>query len=300
MERHIDLGLLALLLLFVACGNGKPPDDLTEHDSLGVELGPISRRIASSNAATDRTMNLVARIEVQPNEMVDFYEPEPGQVLISGAGAPEGPPIAEGMLTDNSDVTAYWSALTHDAPMPSELAAAVAQRSPRLVATEALPVDVQSEIPEQDLSYEGSASHDPHGGPARSAHLTADWCDSTYYSTFDPNYGLWTNEFLGDCDSWWDFTVCWNHVTGDGTALADDYNHHASNVCPYRGDVTYKAYRNSNTVPWGTWNVPQNSYRWTRHHPGCSCFLCDCPYYIGRIRDAAGDGYQFRFMAKDP
>ena len=69
-------------------------------DSLGKRLGWITAEIVRENQEADKELNLLARVEVQPNEIVEFYEPEPGSIMISGAGAPNSPsPLGERMLS---------------------------------------------------------------------------------------------------------------------------------------------------------------------------------------------------------
>src|SRR5262245_16955546 len=54
-------------------------------DSIGRPLGAVTAEIARINSQTDRDYGLVARLEVQPNEVLEFYEPAPGIIVLSGA-----------------------------------------------------------------------------------------------------------------------------------------------------------------------------------------------------------------------
>jgi hypothetical protein len=61
------------------------PADEAVLDSLGKPVGAISRAIIQSNPRAESS--LLARVEVQPNELLEFYEPKPGALIVSGARA---------------------------------------------------------------------------------------------------------------------------------------------------------------------------------------------------------------------
>jgi hypothetical protein len=298
----VGCGLVVGLALVAGCGTEmdtlENDQQETLRDSLGRELAPISAQIVRENRDAELTMNLVARIEVQPNELVEFYEPKPGVLMVMGAGAPSAPPVGEARADAAIDPSELWETLSGNAAMPDAFAGAVARAVARRGQS-----PVTTERPAQALPEQSSFTSDPRApaertrGLGQAAHLTADWCDSTYYETVVSGYG----GVLGACPTW-DYTVCWNHVTGDGWASHGDANLQRANVCPYRGAVTFKVSADESWVTQGSWTVGQNSYRWNHNYDsGCDSFpwTNDCPYIRVDILNASGDGYQFRYQVDD-
>jgi hypothetical protein len=305
MKMHMGVRGIAIVSLLAAAGcsveTDAPGTEQQEQlrDSLGRELSAVSAQIVMENHDAEIAMNLVARIEVQPNELVEFYEPSPGVIMVMGAGAPAAAPIGEQSADDAIDAAALWGTLTRDAAMPERLANAVARADAMQLTSRATNTRPRATVAEQ-----GSFNKDPNApkahavdGLGEAAHLTADWCDSSYYSTNVAGYG----GVLGSCPTW-DFNVCWNHVTGDGWASHGDANLQRANVCPYRGSVTFKVTADESWVAQGSWTVGQNSYRWNRNFDsGCDefPFFNDCPSIRVDILNASGDGYQFRYQVDD-
>src|SRR4051812_18446199 len=98
-------------------------------DSTGRPLGGLARRIVATNEAADRDMNLVARVEVQPGELLEFYEIAPGRIMLSGAGAPVAGPLFGGgpkqQPRSAPELAALWSVAAGRAPMPAALSRAM-------------------------------------------------------------------------------------------------------------------------------------------------------------------------------
>lgn len=301
MKTHLR-GIVIAGIFMAGCSveTGSTPEveqQANLQDSLGRTLSPISAQIVTENAAQDIAMNLVARLEVQPNELVEFYEPSPGQIMVMGAGAPTAAPIGEQTADESADAGTIWSALTADAPMPEALVAALERADARQLTSHNTPRQRPLVTNQSEFSKDPNAPK-PHAADLNeAAHLTSDWCDSTYYSTNVSGYG----GILGSCPTW-DFNVCWNHVTGNGWASHTDANLQRANVCPYRGTVTFAVSADESWVAQGSWTVGQNSYRWNRNFDsGCDEFpyFNDCPTIRVDILNAAGDGYQFRYQVDD-
>jgi hypothetical protein len=289
--------LVATALLVVGCGEApvdSAPGGDTEvlTDSLGRELGPISAEIVRANRGAEADMTLVARLEVQPNELIEFYEPQPGLIMTMGAGAPSAPVIGERMQAEHPNAAALWAALTKNAPMPNRLSDAVERSKTRLPALRPegpiKPVETISEMPAEDPLYrpEHAGAVDPV------AHLTSAWCDSTYYTHVDPAYA---SVPLGACPSW-SYNVCKDHRTGNAGASHSDAYIFMGNVCPYRGNVTYKITADESWISQGSFTVLQNTYRGkTFSDGGCRSLFNDCPSIRTEILNAENDGYQWRF-----
>lgn len=99
------------------------------HVSLATELAPISAAIASSNAQADLDLNLLARVEVQPGEMLEIYEPVPGQLLVSGVGAPAGEALLSAHAIEGLSAEEIWDLATGSTEMPGELRVAIVRAS---------------------------------------------------------------------------------------------------------------------------------------------------------------------------
>jgi hypothetical protein len=56
-------------------------------DSLGRTLSAAAARVAMENTSAARDLHLLARLEVRPGELLEFYEPSEDVLMISGAGA---------------------------------------------------------------------------------------------------------------------------------------------------------------------------------------------------------------------
>ena len=263
-------------------------------DSLGRALSPLSREIVAANSEESVGVRLLARLEVQESELVEFYELGPGLVIVSGAGAPtKANPVLANFRRQRGTYEELWVALTNNAEMPEELAAAL-DRSP-----------VSVDVPDQaspglteparhaaaDDASEHSRTLSDGTGELRQAHLTADHCDSAYYT-----------EGWGACEG--DWVRCWDHVTGYGSAWHNDARYWDTNVCPYLGNVLLEIDGDESSVPQGQWTVLQNTNRWAYYNDWqCDRFPWgnDCPYIKSMVHDAQGDGYQYRFLVElDP
>jgi hypothetical protein len=289
--------LVATALLVVGCGeapvdNAPGGDTEVLTDSLGRELGPISAEIVRANRATETDMTLLARVEVQPNELIEFYEPHPGLIMTMGAGAPSAPVIGERMKEEHPDATTLWAAVTRNAPMPNRLSDAIERSKTRLPARRPegsiKAPQALAPVPAPDPLYRPELA----GAVDPVAHLTSAWCDSTYYTHVDPGYA---GSPLGTCFNW-SFNVCKDHRTNNTYAYHSDAYIFMGNVCPYRGNVTYKVTADESWISQGSYTVLENTYRWKTFSDGaCRGTFNDCPYIRTDILNADGDGYQWRF-----
>lgn len=270
-------------------------------DSVGRELSSVSAEIVGSNVQAEWELKLVARLEIQPNEILEFYEPLPGMLLLSAAGAPTVPTAVAADQGGQNDPAQIWARYANGAPMPDALADALARRAARLaqmpppgveppneppgVGTSSLPQDVPRPVPSDSKTVDA---------PAQA--LSGPWCNTTWYSFFDANY-----EFvLGRCLDW-DYDVCWDEVSGNGGwASHNDVQRLASNVCPYVGNVTLKLSGEAGGN--GSWTVKVNTYRWVVFNDiYCDAIwpFDDCPTIRIDIENASGDSFNFRYHVYD-
>jgi hypothetical protein len=261
-------------------------------DSLGRELGPISAEIVRANREVEGTMNLVARVETRRNELIEFYEPSPGTLLIMGAGAPDaqsGPAVAE----YKNDPAAFWRELTRGAPMPEMLALAVARAPGKAQRPERQSVPPGFEAPVQTPR---PADHAPPAGLGETAHLVNEFCDATYYTLPVAGYG----GPLGMCQNlnYFSFSVCWDHGTNNSAAWHNDAADMKGSICPLRGNVIYKISADEDWISEGQFTVLQNTARWMTARDNNCPFdpFNDCPTIRTDVLNASGDIYQFRYQ----
>jgi hypothetical protein len=292
--------------LFAALGLGcdqpeqaAPKDDPaaeTLRDSLGNPVGAISRAIILANPQAER--HLVARIEVQPNELLEFYEPRPGALLISGAGAPAGKPMFQAR---ESDARTLWLKAARGRPMPASLEAAIVRGQsitprPRGAADGApaswgggsatKPVDLDrwsvSKAPELQRSLATPTT------PAVAINAQAGWCDSGYYSE-----GIGASCPSQSFFTWW---VCLDNWWNGAFAQHNDSAFNITNVCPATGPVTLVMFNGDFNINPAFYEVPQNTVRWYQYErSGCKVFWDDCPTIRADVQNAGGDRFHFRF-----
>src|SRR4029079_17099115 len=106
-------------------------------DSLGSSLDPVSAAIARANAQADVDLHLVARVAAQPGELLELYEPSPGRLVVSGAGAPAGKAILSQAAMAGMSVEDVWRLAAGSADMPDALRAALGRVQQRALASAA-------------------------------------------------------------------------------------------------------------------------------------------------------------------
>jgi hypothetical protein len=278
-------------------------------DSMGRQLASITAAIARSNAQTDLDFGLVARVEIQRNEIVEFYEPAPGVIVLSGAGAPDGRLAVDGMglettETTRMDLRRVWGAASGGAIMPARLEAAIARweaRMPQRPQGRTDNDDLQSPAASRQVSPQEIAPVPGEAVVSSALHGTG-WCNTTYETldVFASNGRTWSE--VGNCDGIHvrDATEkhCWNHQTGTVYAQRSDLWHMKSNVCPYQGEVLFRL--DSDEFSTGSWTVPQHTLRWSmRTDSLCGHLFDDCPWVKTTVSQASGDLFHYRYFAWD-
>jgi hypothetical protein len=281
-------------------------------DSLGTALAPISATIASSNADAALDLNLLARIEVQPNEMLEIYEPAPGVLLVSGVGAPAGEALLSAQAIEGLSVEEIWQLGAGSTEMPGELRAAIARASKR---DETASRAMQEGIEPPDAPLPGfnpqpdppglnpqpeppgfnpqpdppgfNPQPDPPGfNPQPDPSTSSGWCDAGYFSSG-----------YGDCPPGWDFSVCLNDWWNGAYAYSDGAFYAYTNVCPATGPVVLRI--DSDHGGGGIWTVNQNTVRWWAQDDfDCgTLFDWDCLTVRTDVEQASGDRFHLRFRA---
>lgn len=236
-------------------------------DSLGRPLGPISAQLVARNEGVAP----VARVEVAPNELVEIYEVAPGQLAISGAGAPAGEPRFPSTAFDGLTMAEAWNLVADGAAPPPALAEAMARapkgRMPSGAASDPMRGAPTSEpLPFTSGGGEPARMHvgeTPHAAPLGAS---GGYCDNNYLGYGSPSW----------CWSGHDVTVCLKNWWGGAYAQSGNINWVYTDVCAASGPILF-------TVTWngslyGAWTVDTDTYRYFHYGPhDCSGWFSSCP-----------------------
>ena len=245
-------------------------------DSLGRQLGSITNAIVEQNQEAEKTLNLLARVEVRPNEIVEFYEPAPGLIIISGAGAPDTPIRPQAMARS---ATQEWRRVAADAEMPAALRDAI-ERSERRQGTQR-PATANQDPPRRRSKWGGGSS------AAQNFTRAAGFCDAGYYS-----------DGWDSCPDFYGFRVCLTNWRDGAYAYHHDAFNTWTQVCPATGNVVFRV--SSNEFGGGVWTVNQHNVRYLQYaDTWCANPFNDCPYMRTDIQNAWGVRFHFQFMVEE-
>ena len=300
------IALMAASILAAGCGEDVATDEGNEvvmRDSLGTPLGQISRMILRANSAQEADMNVLARVEIQPDELLEFYEVAPGVITTSAAGRPLGAPRMGDPNLRRLNPVQIWQQMVGPRAMPLALAEAVG-RAKNVVWQSDVESDNDVVAAASDSSTAAASSHRSHGivaGPNRGVDQANDdnragalrapavptqsqgnWCDTG-----------WFDHQSSQCSG--DIEVClddhWNGAWGQANRVWS----YDGAVCAATGKVIYNA-RPSKKWQTVVRNVPADTYR--ASWGNWQCFginPANCPNVRVEITDAAGDRFHFRF-----
>lgn len=276
--------MLAALLSPMMLGACDESNDVTV--ALEQPLGALGLSIVADNLDAAQDLNLLARAEVQPDEILEVYEPRPGLLIVSSAGAPAGAALVTPEALAGKTLEDAWSEFTADAPMPPALEDAAL----RLTGVVFERVDAGGDRKgdaRADATKIDSAAHGGLTAPVSPA-AAAGYCDSGWYATgySDCTFGFHFEDDVTVClDNWWN---------GAYASVGDGY-YTSANVCPAQGSVALRL-RTDEGVS-GFWTVAMNTYRHTSVlDSNCGTFN-DCPWVRVDVEQASGDRFQFRFLS---
>jgi hypothetical protein len=239
-------------------------------DTLGKQLGPITTAIVRENQAAEKALNLLARVEVRPDEIVEFYEPFPGRILISGAGAPATPGMTRSVSSNPSQV---WRQIAPGVDIPPALRDAI-QRAEQRQAVQ------RPKLTKARNRWSGGSSR---GDFTKSA----GWCDTGYYE------GGWDT-----CEDFYSYRVCLLNVRDWAWAEHHEAFNTWTQVCPATGPVVFKV----RSTEWDgvVLTVNQNTVRYVSYaDPPCSSPFDDCPYVRADVQHATGVRFHFQFLVEE-
>lgn len=300
MSRYRNFYVMMIMVALCACNMGEQPDDLlafaeeaatlagdtelAEFDSLDQPLGSIAAQAAGSNRATAEALHLLARVEVQPDELFEIYEPRPGWLVFSSAGAPASSPLALDDLQGKT-LAQIWELVAPGEPMPASLAAAAERLDEARQLDEARHFD-EARQPDAQAAQAGGGHAEPN--TAQTPTLAAGYCDITFLSSSLGNCILegWDTDFTDCINNWWNGRYAWVS-NGYFTEMV---------VCPATGDVVLKVQTDEGYQ--GTWTVANNTHRRvTVYDSGCGHIFDDCPTVRADVLQASGDRFHFRFLS---
>jgi hypothetical protein len=225
-----------------------------------------------------REPGLLARVEVQPGEILELHEPSPGTLLLatdfhrSDDGATR-PRIPANALTQLS-VEQLWDLASDSMPMPDALADALL----RARGDWDPPVHAAMNAMEPDDLGGGGDSGGKDG-----------FCTREYF-----------DEGFAKCptggENPYDLQICMQNRTGPMSVWREDVYWAFINVCPVQGNVTLDV----TVVGFGTAShtVKEDHVRtWERRDADCLGAFNSCDTVNMKVRNTDGDRYQARFMA---
>jgi hypothetical protein len=301
MKDRIGFAFVSAALAIGTFACDQPPEPRTDNapswspmvDSMGRPLGPISQNIVESNRDQVRDMNLVARIEVQPNELLEFYEPRPGVLITTGAGAPTGGPRMGGLVDAGMGTAELWARASGNVAMPLRLREAIERtgdhRPPLALRANAIDRTRFPGLRGSGPATEGTdfRSRPDRSGDADVQSHQATWCDTGFFQT---GYEACYLDFRICEDNWWNGIYAYHHDTLWGRAT----------VCAATGEMFLHTQTDDSAWPTYVFTVPQDTYRWRSISDGaCRYPGNDCPFYRAEVLGASGKRFHFRFLVDE-
>jgi hypothetical protein len=238
-------GSLLLAGMAAGCDGAPGADDGTPDPGPDASL---TTQIARQNKGVDEALGLVERLILDDgNQMVEFYQPTPGEVLVSAAGRPTRTPVLSAADLQNTTAAALYAKLAPGREIPA-----------RLVNVDPI-ANATPPVESQGAAFGSTERTSPAGTPlppaANAVGVQREALTSGYCGT------QWFKDWAGFGCSGGGGDYSWCLTDWYGGAHFTVTNGWASfyNLCPEIGDATLKV---SGTYGVSSWWVPQNTYRW--------------------------------------
>jgi hypothetical protein len=233
----------------------------------------VVEQIQAANPSVDQEQGLVDRLVVDNgNQMVEFFQPGPGQLIVSTSGRPTDKPVlsqAQAQTMKPSEIYAMLApdkaipAAIADAPSPAEAAETEetdAQKSPGQGGVNALATSPQGS-PSPDKARARTPGESLNEFSSIQSGLTSGYCGTQWFSDFN-GYGCGNTSGA-------DYSWCLTDWYGGASYWVNNGWASYYNLCPEYGSATLYVH---GTKGQSSWNVPQNTYRWfTRANWGYAC-----------------------------
>jgi hypothetical protein len=266
MKMQLGVGV-ALLVLGAAACEGEPAGSPVTTE----QAEPLFLKV---NKQAETELHLITRVKLTANHVVEFYEPTPGQIVISEAAeVPEAPAAELANLEGLMPSQAY--AMLAKGAAPSELLQAerrmidraqsgalstaqgeltsdlASSRSTTDATTQARPTEAGAQTPVQRTVGETTT--------VRSA-LSGGSCPSEWFATQSFPQGGGTRKFCPGKQFVGDYLWCMLDWWDGAWVKSGNADQSYGTVCADIGNLTLKI--TSSDHGGGTWTVPQGSYRW--------------------------------------
>jgi hypothetical protein len=275
--KTINCGLVVVVATLVAgCSGGEdvagppaPPNSggPTDAASTAAKADALAGAVAAPGS------NLIARSGLPSGNVLEFYEPAPGRVIVSEIGRNGVNPTFRPNEVPRSPIDVFKHALPGTA-VPQELVDADVRRQALRDPAEAEPepplLDASRPLP--NFAVETKASN---------AGAAEDSGDGAYDHRCPAAWFADRNCVSGD----WE--VCWTNITGSSSFTRSDTDIGQTATCSYRGSISFKFEER----PWyswetmGSWTVPEGTWRWANDS---GLFDYDLR---SSVSNADGDGY---------
>lgn len=243
---------LAISIAVCGCAAESGPENQQGEDMAVHELAPALENVISANRKTERQMNLVDRVFVGDDAVIEFYEPDPGVIAVSVAGIAGGEvPDAEGTPEE------VFFRYAKGRPRSSAFDAALDRRDS--VASRVEQDEVSSEvIPGDELEESGGSILRPVAPETQFSH-SGGHCSWPWLveEVCDTRPGTWPSEW--ETPYWWHGRRIHRNSTSwtKGTVCADI------------GNVTFDVWSSGGIH--GSWYVEEGTYRWWTRGPTTVC-----------------------------
>jgi hypothetical protein len=279
--KTTGLGLLVVVAtLGTGCSGGEGTDGAPAPPSSGTPTGDGPSAASAdplAGAVSAPGSKLLLRSELSSGNVLEFYEPSPGHLIVSEIGKMGVDPTFGPKQVPKSPIEVFKRALPGRA-VPQQLVDAEARRQalrdsadPAEVEPEAPLLDDSRPLPSFAVETKGS-----NGGPAE------DSGDGAYDHRCPAAY--FADQF---CSVSGDWEVCWTNITGSSSFTRVDTDIGQTAACSYRGSILFKFEER----PWyswetmGSWTVPEGTWRWAND---MGLFDYDLR---SSVSNADGDGY---------
>jgi hypothetical protein len=235
------------------------PDEANRTLTASVEAEAASLRSVAPNRAIDVSLNLLTRVVTDTGSVLEFYEPSPGDILVSEAGSDGATPSRA--LSRDLSASAAYHAVAPGLPVPAKLLAAETRLAALTsTASERPPVDKLA-VPATPLSKPAHGvvrpfAVDPNSYCGRqwfinnisdAHHNCIDGFGNYQWCMYDTGPGAWAN--------------C-NNLVADEAEL-----------CVANGDnISLKVNRQGDDNSGGNWSVPAPGWRTFWHLAGSNIF----------------------------
>jgi hypothetical protein len=267
MIKVCRVGALALVAIaggVIGC-SAEATDRAPNQGGTDAGTGALSpaRQVVAANAAAERDLHLVARKYVNDEtEVIEFYEPMPGRVLISAAGSPVAGSVLSAAAIKEKSAAELWALVAPGEAIPQALADAIARSQlPTAQPGSSHPATAQA-ASRRDAAFGAPSSE--LGRVQTDTGTPPGYCASQFWSDWKNEPGIYGDGPIYT-DTW---NYGWNTQSFSNVQWAAGFM-----VCP-QGNVSGTGGVLTVSLPNGTspaFNVGPNYYRVETWKTGYDC-----------------------------